>query len=263
MLAIPGNHDWYDGLTGFMRVFGQKRWIGGRQTGQHRSYFAVGLPHRHWLWGIDIQNDAYVDAAQIDYFQKAARFMESGDRLILCSAKPSWTDVDEPDAYRNLEFVERQLVAKDVDTVLMISGDKHHYAHYSNIDDEGRQRAKLTSGGGGAFLSATHRLSEHVDVPKSVLGEDDPPDALERFDLVEPTFPAAPGHADCRSAHSASDGATRRSCSSRPCSTCCCSPPTRRACVPTRGRSTTSPPTGTTGTCSPATSAARSRSCSC
>ncbi len=27
-------------------------------------------------------------------------------------------------------------------------------------------------------------------MPKSVLGEDDPPDALERFDLVEPTFPA-------------------------------------------------------------------------
>jgi hypothetical protein len=190
MLAIPGNHDWYDGLTGFMRVFGQERWIGGRRTGQHRSYFAVGLPHRHWLWGIDIQNDAYVDAAQISYFRKASGFMQPGDRLILCSAKPSWTDNDDPDAYRNLEFVERQLVAKGVDTVLMISGDKHHYAHYTNVSDEGQARAKLTAGGGGAFLSATHTLPKHVDVPKSVLGEDDPRDALERFDLVDPTFPS-------------------------------------------------------------------------
>jgi hypothetical protein len=189
MLAIPGNHDWYDGLTGFMRVFGQQKWIGGRRTIQRRSYFAIGLPHRHWLWGIDIQNDAYVDAAQIAYFKDAAALMQPDDRLILCSAKPSWTDGD-PDSYRNLEFVERELVAPGVDTVLMLSGDKHHYARYRNIDDDGNERAKVTAGGGGAFLSATHTLPEKVDVPKAVLGDDDPRDAHERFDLAEPTFPS-------------------------------------------------------------------------
>lgn len=189
MYAIPGNHDWYDGLTGFMRVFGQENWVGGRQTAQRRSYFALGLPHRHWLWGIDIQNDAYVDSAQIAYFRRAGALMTQGDRLILCSAKPSWTDVENPSAYRNLEFVERKLVPNGVDTVLMLSGDSHHYAHYTNVDDEGRARAKVTAGGGGAFLSATHTLPEYVDVPKSVLGEDDLPHALERFDLVT-TYPS-------------------------------------------------------------------------
>ncbi len=69
LLAIPGNHDWYDGLTGFMRVFGQQAWIGGRQTVQTRSYFAAALPGRWWLWGIDIQSDAYLDSAQIRYFR--------------------------------------------------------------------------------------------------------------------------------------------------------------------------------------------------
>jgi hypothetical protein len=191
MYAIPGNHDWYDGLTGFMRVFGQENWVGGRQTGQRRSYFALGLPHRHWLWGIDIQNDAYVDSAQIAYFRRAATLMKRDDRLILCSAKPSWTDVEDPDAYRNLEFVERKLVPDGVDTIMMISGDSHHYAHYTNIDDEGEARAKVTAGGGGAFLSATHTLPERVDVPKAMLGEDDPPHALERFDLVT-TYPSKP-----------------------------------------------------------------------
>ena len=73
MLAIPGNHDWYDGLTGFMRVFGQQAWIGGRQTVQTRSYFAAALPGRWWLWGIDIQSDAYLDSAQIRYFQRRRR----------------------------------------------------------------------------------------------------------------------------------------------------------------------------------------------
>src|SRR3954447_12602373 len=188
MYAIPGNHDWYDGLTGFMRVFGQENWVGGRQTAQRRSYFALGLPHRHWLWGIDIQNDAYVDTAQIAYFRRAATLMKDDDRLILCSAKPSWTDVENPDAYRNLEFVERKLVPDKVDTILMLSGDSHHYAHYTNIDDEGHTRAKVTAGGGGAFLSATHPLPDRIDVPKAMLGESDPPNALERFDLVT-TFP--------------------------------------------------------------------------
>ncbi|HZB41360.1 MAG TPA: metallophosphoesterase [Ilumatobacter sp.] len=191
MYAIPGNHDWYDGLTGFMRVFGQENWVGGRQTKQRRSYFAIGLPHRHWLWGIDIQNDAYVDSAQIAYFRRAAKLMKRDDRLILCSAKPSWTDVDDPDSYRNLEFVGRKLVPEGVDTIMMISGDSHHYAHYTNIDDEGRARAKVTAGGGGAFLSATHTLPDRVDVPKAMLGEDDPPHALERFDLVT-TYPSKP-----------------------------------------------------------------------
>ena len=44
LYAVPGNHDWYDGLTGFLRMFGQGRWIGGWRTRQTRSYFAVQLP---------------------------------------------------------------------------------------------------------------------------------------------------------------------------------------------------------------------------
>ena len=73
LLAIPGNHDWYDGLTGFMRVFGQQAWIGGRQTVQTRSYFAAALPGRWWLWGIDIQSDAYLDSAQIRVLPRRRR----------------------------------------------------------------------------------------------------------------------------------------------------------------------------------------------
>ncbi len=168
MLAIPGNHDWYDGLTGFMRMFAQGGWIGGRRLTQTRSYFAVDLPGPYWLWGIDIQNGAYVDVAQMDYFLRARRDMAPGDRLILCTAKPSWADVaDDPHAYDNLRFVEKVLVPDDVTTVLMISGDKHHYARYdaAPADSPGLQRIRLTAGGGGAFLAATHKLEEEVQVP--------------------------------------------------------------------------------------------------
>src|SRR5262249_20643674 len=41
--ALPGNHDWYDGLTSFMRLFVKdgKDNIGGWQNAQSRSYFAI------------------------------------------------------------------------------------------------------------------------------------------------------------------------------------------------------------------------------
>ncbi len=167
LLAIPGNHDWYDGLTGFIRVFGQQSWIGGRQSVQTRSYFAAALPARWWLWGIDIQSDAYLDSAQIRYFRDVGTKIAAGDRLILCTAKPSWAEGHEPDAYRNLAYVERNLVPDHCEAVLMISGDSHHYARYRS--DTGRE--KITAGGGGAFLSATHTLQKEVDVPTAPDGD--------------------------------------------------------------------------------------------
>ena len=68
LYAIPGNHDWYDGLTSFMRLFGQQRWFGGWKTRQQRSYFAIKLPHNWWLWGLDVQLQSDLDKPQIDYF---------------------------------------------------------------------------------------------------------------------------------------------------------------------------------------------------
>ncbi|MEO5678702.1 MAG: metallophosphoesterase, partial [Acidimicrobiales bacterium] len=60
-VALPGNHDWYDGLTAFLQVFCGGQWIGGWKTVQRRSYFACKLPNRWWLWGIDIQLETYID----------------------------------------------------------------------------------------------------------------------------------------------------------------------------------------------------------
>ncbi len=53
--AYPGSHDWYDGLVNFMSVFARSYWIGGWRTLQTRSYFAIKLPHRWWLWAVEIQ----------------------------------------------------------------------------------------------------------------------------------------------------------------------------------------------------------------
>lgn len=72
LFAIPGNHDWYDGLTSFTRLFCQSRPIGGWKTSQRRSYFSIRLPGDWWLWGIDIQLESDIDDSQLDYFRDIA-----------------------------------------------------------------------------------------------------------------------------------------------------------------------------------------------
>ena len=52
--AIPGNHDWIDGLDTFQRHFQHKGWLGGWLLPQSNSYFALRLPHGWWLLALDL-----------------------------------------------------------------------------------------------------------------------------------------------------------------------------------------------------------------
>ena len=99
----PGNHDWYDGLSAFTRLFCSD--IGGRRfagwwTRQRRSYFVLKLPHGWWLVGSDGQLQSDLDVPQIEYFREiAARHMEPGDKAILCLSMPAWVYAQK---YRNI-----------------------------------------------------------------------------------------------------------------------------------------------------------------
>jgi hypothetical protein len=157
LFAIPGNHDWYDGLSAFLRQFTQERWVGGWKTRQKRSYFVLRLPHGVWVWGIDVQLYADVDGPQLAYFDAAAARLEPGDRVVLCTAEPSWVEVaaGQREGYRNLWFIESKVLARGASVVLVLTGDSHHYARYGDLES-GRQY--ITAGGGGAFLHGTHTL---------------------------------------------------------------------------------------------------------
>jgi len=170
LFSIPGNHDWYDGLTSFMRMFCQRRSIGAWKTRQTRSYFALKLPQRWWLLGIDIQLAADIDQPQIDYFTAVAAHMQPGDQVILCTAQPCWVEeCDTSNANRNLLFFERAILCpRQAKLMLSLSGDLHHYARYS---DSTGQRHKLTAGGGGAYLYGTHRLPDAIELTKVDLSE--------------------------------------------------------------------------------------------
>lgn len=200
LYAVPGNHDWYDGLTSFLRLFCHQRWIGGWQTQQKRSYFAVKLPHRWWLWGIDIQLEADIDLPQIEFFEKIADSDQhfAGSKVILCTGTPSWTDeirkkktrerLESGSGYANLGFFEKRVIVKrGGEPVLTLTGDAHHYCRYFGSHPEtGKRRHKITAGGGGAYLLGTHSMPREIELDDS-LKDEDPPVVYRRGPALFPT----------------------------------------------------------------------------
>ena len=197
--ALPGNHDWYDGLNAFMTMFvtrrpggptenfGAGRLITGRLARQTRSYFALKLPDNWWLLGADAQLSGYIDQGQIAFFDDLAQHhMEPGSNIILCAATPSWSYVhlDGPPekVFRNHGYLEDVVTGmmrpfpdgRRHHLRLVLTGDAHHYARYIERRDDAEEkqtsepqtdipqdaRCYLTWGGGGAFLHPTHQLDD-------------------------------------------------------------------------------------------------------
>lgn len=192
MLALPGNHDWYDGLTSFMRIFGQGGRIGNWRTFQKRSYFAVRLTRRWVLWAVDTQLDSYIDYPQLTYFKAAAEELNDGDGLIVCTSRPEWVigaKAGREESYRTVDYLRRTVIRPSKATVrLWISGDEHHYARYEGIDGADPVQW-ITCGGAGAFTSATHDLPHDLTVPpaRSVDPSKSIPPVSARFRCAYPS----------------------------------------------------------------------------
>ncbi len=173
LFAIPGNHDWYDGLTNFMRLFCQGRSLGNWVTSQKRSYFAIKLPHKYWLLGIDIQLNGDIDDPQLDYFKQLAdKEFQTGDKIILCTAEPSWVYASlsgDVDSDKRLNFFIDKILYEcrrkesDVHVELILTGDLHHYSRYELESVNEKSTQLITAGGGGAFMHPTHFLKEKIE----------------------------------------------------------------------------------------------------
>lgn len=171
LYAIPGNHDWYDGLNNFIKLFCQKRWIGNWITKQHRSYFALQLPHGHWIWATDIQLNSDIDKPQLDYFLHIAKNkMKDGDKVILFTAEPAWVykqmykgnkSFEKLDYFTQVYITEDKYnwVGKKFKLVATITGDLHHYSRYCDSNEDHQY---ITAGGGGAFMHLTHNLPKQL-----------------------------------------------------------------------------------------------------
>lgn len=174
VFAIPGNHDWYDGLGAFDGLFcrargerkaGDRETIGGWQTRQHRSYFAIKLPHNWWIWGADIQLSQYLDAGQLRYFRTISEQMGPKDKFILCTAQPTWLYFGTPAerfARANLRNLIDMPIRNGAKLCTILSGDTHHYSRY--VEDEHLGGFNLiTAGGGGAYFHGTHHLKDTIE----------------------------------------------------------------------------------------------------
>ncbi len=193
LFALPGNHDWYDGLTNFLKLFCQGRALGNWHTQQKRSYFALQLPQKYWIWGIDVQLNADIDKPQQDYFANIVKNeMEDGDKIILCTAEPAWVyrALDKSNqSYNRLRFfIDKHIFQKYEDKgkkkfnlIATLTGDFHHYSRYLVKEEESGETSQLiTAGGGGAFMHPTHMLKEKIRIKD--------PDYTLNADLAK-TFP--------------------------------------------------------------------------
>jgi hypothetical protein len=168
VFLIPGNHDWYDGLTLFLAKFCnglENNFLGSWRASQRRSYFAVHLGLNWWLWGFDSQLDEDIDTPQSDYFHAVARKMTPNAKVIICASVPTWLGASLGESnkegqdrfYKGVDFVAN-IVREECQGAkipLVLSGDLHHYTRYV-AKETGTHF--ITAGGGGAFLHPTHFL---------------------------------------------------------------------------------------------------------
>src|SRR5262245_15783047 len=168
--AIPGNHDWYDGFVLFLALFSRKEHLhlGGWRSHQRRSYFALQLTDKWWIWGIDAQLYSDVDQPQKDYFLAIARGMPDDANIILCGPEPGWLYTHKLGSTSLGVIDEVAWIAharnKGLKIPLVLAGDTHHYSRYTG--DDGVTQF-ITSGGGGAFLHPTHQLGRIIDLDRA------------------------------------------------------------------------------------------------
>lgn len=206
--ALPGNHDWYDGLVGFMHhlcgsdvpalpiteerasslkerlrlllwrrpmkrgpdALPERRRTGGdRRSSQRSPYFAIETGPLLIL-GIDTGMGGEIDREQGEWLRRISR--EVAKPKLLLTGKPLYVDGEHhPAPIEGGGTVDEIVRAPEHGYVAAIGGDIHNYQRYS-VKIGGREALLhyIVSGGGGAYMSATHTIPK-VSLPG--VGEDD------------------------------------------------------------------------------------------
>jgi hypothetical protein len=198
LLAIPGNHDWYDGLDGFARLCQAPcafedpphvadalhpspnenpvlAWaeafargdpvhkpgamaLAGYVPIQRTSYFRLPLAPGVELFAVDRQLYR-LDARQRAYFRVSASVPVRGRLVILPDPARAWGE-HRPDGVATLAALGLDPSATPS---LLLSGDVHHYER----SQEGPS-LHVVAGGGGAFLHGSRVASEGAVYPRDV-----------------------------------------------------------------------------------------------
>lgn len=70
-----GVTDWFDGLSTFTKYICENDRLGGWYMPQKASYFALKLPQRWWIFGLDLALDGDIDSYQFQFFSNLVRKM--------------------------------------------------------------------------------------------------------------------------------------------------------------------------------------------
>ncbi|SET99964.1 Calcineurin-like phosphoesterase [Nonomuraea wenchangensis] len=197
--AIPGNHDWYDGLGGFMRVFcdapplkpqpdrglrgllwrkpetidetllKEARALRGRpsqQGAQQGPYWAIETDSL-LIVGVDTGIKNVIDEGQTAWLRRVS--LDPRPK-ILVTGKPIYVNnAYKPSALAGGGTIDDIVRDPAHRYVAAIGGDVHNYQRYPvRVGD--RVIQYVVSGGGGAFMHATHTI-DRVDVAE--VAEDD------------------------------------------------------------------------------------------
>lgn len=164
--AVPGNHDWYDGLNGFMDLFCQEnptKSITGIATPQNRSYWAIRLSEEWFCFGFDWHTDFHMNNSQLREFEKLLDepALNQG-KVILVVPRPAWIWYfkGKPTGYAILKQLLTMIENNNGRSVeLVLSGDIHCYTRHKLVSRIPEAECHLVmAGGGGAYLYPVHGL---------------------------------------------------------------------------------------------------------
>ncbi|KAF5740703.1 Calcineurin-like metallo-phosphoesterase superfamily protein isoform 1 [Tripterygium wilfordii] len=160
---IPGNHDWFDGLHTFMRYICHKSWLGGWFMPQKKSYFALQLPKKWWIFGLDLALHNDIDVYQFKFFSELTmKKVGENDSVIIVTHEPNWL----------LDWYWNDVSGNNVSHLICdylkgrckvrVAGDLHHYMRHSYVPSDGPANVQhlIVNGCGGAFLHPTHVFSD-------------------------------------------------------------------------------------------------------
>ncbi|CBH08850.1 hypothetical protein, conserved [Trypanosoma brucei gambiense DAL972] len=155
LFAIPGNHDWLDGLVTFKKFIIDESWMGGWFMPQKSSFFVINLPYNWFLLCVDTGSVTDIDPGQRNYFLNyIEEHLDVSSCVILISHEPGWiyeamntnlTSTMQPELHRVVDALGTRLRMR-------LCGDIHHYSRHTPTDALSEAPVLVVSGGGGAFL---------------------------------------------------------------------------------------------------------------
>ena len=193
IFGIPGNHDWYDGLHGFMhhicgiddpdaaldfgsgirKTIAQRTWRlskrptdaeleamrGGRERfAQPGPYIAIDAgPLR--IVTVDTGIQGNIDPDQAAWLERVS--LSDPKPKILLTGKPIYVDGVHK---QEQAAVDKVVTNPAANYVAAIGGDIHNYQRYPVTLPDGRTIQYVVSSGGGAFMHATHQIPV-IDLP--------------------------------------------------------------------------------------------------